>query len=82
MFNPSFCQELVKRRSSQRHPVFPSGTNGILVGDKRGSRWGQMNSSLGTNGRFIGDKRQPIVIQCIAKEFDKEGRKTQKRRFI
>ena len=82
MFNPSFCQELSKRQPARRHPDFPSGTHDILVGDKRGARRGQTRPSWGTNERLVGDKRQPLVSQSVAKTFDKEGRKTQKRRFV
>ena len=67
MFNPSFCQELFKRQPARRHPNFPSGTHNILVG---------------TNGVLVGEKRQSPVSQSVAKVFDKEGRKTQKRRFV
>ena len=80
MFNPSFCQELSK--PARRHPNFPSGTHDILVGDKRGARRGQTKPSWGTNERLVGDKRQPLVSQLVAKAFDKEGRKTQKRRYV
>ena len=82
MFNPSFCQELSKRQPARRHPDFPSGTHDFLVGDKRGARRGQTRPSWGTNERLVGDKRQPLVSQSVAKTFDKEGRKTQKRRFV
>ena len=82
MFNPSFCQELSKRQPARRHPNFPSGTNNILVGDKRGARRGQTRPSWGTNERFVGDKRQPLVSQSVAKTFDKEGQKTLKNEFV
>ena len=82
LFNPSFCQELVKRISCPGHPIFPSGTNDILVGDKRDPRGGQTRPSWGTNERLVGDKRQRLVSQPVAKTFDKEGQKTQKRAFV
>ena len=76
MSNPSFCQELVKRKSSLGHPVFPPGTHGFLVGDKRGPRGGQTTPSSGTNERLVGDKRQHVVCQSVAKAFEKARRKT------
>ena len=82
MFNPSFCQELSKRQPARRHPNFPSGTHDLLVGDKRGARRGQTRPSWGTNERLVGDKRQSLASQPIAKALDKEGQKTQKRRYV
>lgn len=76
MSNPSFCQELVKHECNAGHPVFPPGTHGFLVGDKRGPRGGQTTPSSGTNGRLVGDKRQHIVCQSVAKAFEKARRKT------
>ena len=35
MFNLSFCQELSKQQPARRHPNFPSGTHGVLVGKVR-----------------------------------------------
>ncbi len=82
MFNPSFYQKLSKRQPTRRHPDFPSGTHDLLVGDKRGARRGQTRPSWGTNERLVVDKKQPLISQSVAKAFDKEGRKTQKRRFV
>ena len=82
MFNPSFCQELSNRQPARRYPNFPSGTHDLLVGDKRGARRGQTRPSWGTNGVLVGDKRQPLVSQSIVRELDKEGQKTQKRRYV
>ena len=81
-FNPSFCQELVKREGRRGCPVFPWGTHEVPVGDKRGSRGGQTRASWGTNERLVGDKRQPLVSQSVEKAFGKEGQKTLKNEFV
>ena len=75
MFNPSFCQELSKRQPARRHPVFPSGTHDLLVGDKRGPRGGQTRDSSGTNERLVGDKAQPLVSQLIVRELVRRDRR-------
>ena len=82
MFNPSFCQDLVKREGGRRHPVFPCGTHDFLVGDKRGARGGLTRPSWGTNERLVGDKRQPLVSQSVARAFGKEGQKTLKNELV
>ncbi|MBM6718682.1 hypothetical protein H6B13_03355 [Bacteroides gallinaceum] len=53
-----------------------------LPADTPISRQGHTTSSSGTHDLLVGDKRQPLVSQSVAKAFDKEGRKTQERRFV
>ena len=49
MFNPPFCQELSKLQPARRHPIFPSGTYGVFVGDKREARGGVKDNRLSAN---------------------------------
>ena len=82
MFNPSFCQDSFKRLPARRPAVFPSGTHGFLVGDKRDPRGGHKRPSSGTHGTLVGDTRQHVVSQQVAKGFEEEGQKTQKSRIV
>lgn len=82
LFNPSFCQELVKRRSRQTTPVFPPGFDEIPVGVQRGPRWGSTRVSLGFNEGLVGVQRQLLVNQTAATALTKEAGGHRKRRFV